>query len=278
MFHEVIVALDGSDEAARAIGPASTIAWFLGVKLHVLGFHERGNAGSDLRAAIVEQMTNAGDTARLVEIDECDAPVGDLIADAARRIPGSLVVMSTHGRGRSAAVLGSVANDVLRHASVPVLLIGPACEPSAFHLDGQLVTTISSDVDEDPVVEIAAAMVSIFDLEPDIVHVLNPTESATLDAARHGVAGADLPQESAAAQRVARHIESITGTTDCDYHILHNKRPANAIVEHAKNVDATMIAMATRARHGRSRAAEGSVTADVVRHATCPVLAVAAIN
>jgi nucleotide-binding universal stress UspA family protein len=49
------------------------------------------------------------------------------IAAAVQRHGAALIVMATHGRtGVRHMALGSVAEDVVRHASVPVLLVGPA--------------------------------------------------------------------------------------------------------------------------------------------------------
>lgn len=50
----------------------------------------------------------------------------EVIAHAAASYPGSLIVISTHGRGAAQrAMLGSVAMGVLRHAREPVLILPP---------------------------------------------------------------------------------------------------------------------------------------------------------
>jgi nucleotide-binding universal stress UspA family protein len=76
-------------------------------------------------ARIAEAMRRADIfTARRV-IAEGDP--GSAIVDVAEREGCDLIVMATHGRsGIRRAVLGSVADYVLRHASCPVLL----CRPS----------------------------------------------------------------------------------------------------------------------------------------------------
>jgi universal stress protein A len=53
----------------------------------------------------------------------------EMIISAARELPADLIVMGTHGhRGVSRFVLGSVAANVVRLATVPVLT---TCEPAA---------------------------------------------------------------------------------------------------------------------------------------------------
>jgi nucleotide-binding universal stress UspA family protein len=53
------------------------------------------------------------------------------ILDVAQIRNASLIVMSTRGRaGLSRAVLGSVAESVLRATTIPVILVPPACGPA----------------------------------------------------------------------------------------------------------------------------------------------------
>ena len=53
-----------------------------------------------------------------------DGPVAQAVLDAAERYRADLIVMGTHGRtGLPRVLLGSVAETVLRRASVPVLVV-----------------------------------------------------------------------------------------------------------------------------------------------------------
>jgi nucleotide-binding universal stress UspA family protein len=53
-----------------------------------------------------------------------DGPVAQAVLDAAERYGAGLIVMGTHGRtGLPRVLLGSVAETVLRRASVPVLVV-----------------------------------------------------------------------------------------------------------------------------------------------------------
>lgn len=58
-----------------------------------------------------------------------DMSAGRAILDEAARIGAGAIAMATHGRGGIArAVLGSVADEVIRHAHVPILVIHPTDE------------------------------------------------------------------------------------------------------------------------------------------------------
>jgi nucleotide-binding universal stress UspA family protein len=57
-------------------------------------------------------------------------PAREVISEVIRRERPDLVVLGTHGRGTVKQVLlGSVAEEVLRTASSPVLTVGPECVP-----------------------------------------------------------------------------------------------------------------------------------------------------
>jgi len=50
----------------------------------------------------------------------------DGVIDAARKLEGDLLVLSSHGRGGlSRVVLGSVADKIIRGTTLPVLVIRP---------------------------------------------------------------------------------------------------------------------------------------------------------
>jgi nucleotide-binding universal stress UspA family protein len=62
-----------------------------------------------------------------VERLRLDGPAAAAIIAEARRAGADLIAMTTHGRGGlGRLVLGSVADDVLRHAPCPVLLVRAA--------------------------------------------------------------------------------------------------------------------------------------------------------
>jgi universal stress protein A len=74
------------------------------------------------------------------------------IVDTAQAIQAGMIVMATHGRsGLRRAILGSVAEAVLRHAPCPVLTIPPTAlqrrAPALMggSLDGQARTVVGSD-------------------------------------------------------------------------------------------------------------------------------------
>lgn len=61
-----------------------------------------------------------------VTYDVTNGPVADSILDYAAGIQADLIAMSTHGRsGLARMVIGSVADELVRRAHLPVLLVRP---------------------------------------------------------------------------------------------------------------------------------------------------------
>jgi nucleotide-binding universal stress UspA family protein len=144
MFTRVLLPLDGSDLAERALEPAVDLARLTGARLHLLRVVDftrlegRGLAGVALEYVYPAALLEAEETAAGAYLDRVRERLAarDVEADvevrhgiASREIvgqtrTGDLIVMATHGRGGvSRWFLGSVAEEVVRHASVPVLLV-----------------------------------------------------------------------------------------------------------------------------------------------------------
>lgn len=77
---------------------------------------------SEVVAEEVERVRQAGVEAEGLVVDA--ERVEDAILDAARETGADVIVMGTHGRtGLARAVIGSVADRVLRRSPVPVVLV-----------------------------------------------------------------------------------------------------------------------------------------------------------
>ena len=270
MFQQIIVPLDGSDEAREALGPAATFARRIGAPVHIVALHAADADPTELERTVLAQSNDTGDVVRMVEV----RPIEDTVASDLRRLADrwgpSLIVMATHGRGRSAAVLGSVANEILHHPGQPVMLVGPSFVRSRFRTHGEAIISVTGE--DDDVLNLAAAVLAETDLDPVIANVMNPDVSQKLDLARTGPQGSDLPLDGVAARRAATRLAASTGRTSIDFDVFHDRHVADPLVSEAIARRASLVIMATHARSGFERLSAGSVTADVVREAPCPVL------
>ena len=273
-FSEIIVPLDGSELSAHALVPGCTIASHLGIAMRVVSFHPPAADGDELREIIDGQLAQAGGISPTVEIAPLASSVPEQLDPILAASPDALVVMSTRGRGHSAALLGSVANEILVTFHRPVVLVGPSCDSNAFATSGRMIVAADKSPGTRAVLELAAGVLDRFDYDAQVVNVLDPETASAMERSRGGPEGSDLPHESAMAHRYANQLGRAAGQ-EIDYLVLHAKHPGPAIAQHANEEGAALIAMATHARTGLRRLTLGSVTAEVVSHATCPVLATA---
>jgi nucleotide-binding universal stress UspA family protein len=149
MFKKVLVAFDGSDAARRGLATALALAADQRATLYVLHVLDGMPAGwsayvdEEFRPARVEAVLLGLRVAGQRVLDEAQAmasgqglattpllvdargrSVAEVILAKVREIGADVVVLGTHGReGMSRLVMGSAAEDVLRHAEVPVLLV-----------------------------------------------------------------------------------------------------------------------------------------------------------
>lgn len=137
-FRKILVAIDESPIAARALETARDLATRLGAELgivHVvdnrLSLAGDGISASELLADLQSQGRRLmeAQAAKCDEKGKCwrflkEGSPGSEIVTAAKEWDASLLVVGTHGRrGVTRVLLGSTAENVLRHAPCPVLIV-----------------------------------------------------------------------------------------------------------------------------------------------------------
>lgn len=258
MFNRIIVPVDGSDEAWLATEVADRLAASCGSELELLLVAGPGDPTGDRLRARIGRTPWAANTPELAIISG-DRGVATAIADYASRASGGVLVMATSGRGRSQAVLGSTAAEVLAITGGPIIAVGPKADADkAFQSDELIVTVDGSEVSE-TALGLAGAWGDGLQLRPWVVSVVDP-QAAPVDAVESGYVA-----------RLAQQLAAETGQ-DAEFEVLHDDRPARAITDFAESHGARFIVLATHGRTGLARLTMGSVAADVVRNAPCPVI------
>ena len=141
-MRKILVAIDGSDVALRALEHAAHLATTApGLQLHVLvvqppprvygeievyageeRMHELG--ASVARAILDDARARLASRTANFELELLEGDPGETIARRATELGCESIVMGTHGRGRlGSALMGSVAQRVVHAASVPVTLV-----------------------------------------------------------------------------------------------------------------------------------------------------------
>lgn len=124
-FRRIVVPLDGSVTAERALPLAMTFASSLKCPLHLVSVDETADgamADGTYRAYLERQATSVIANGIDVSVEQrTGSPAAELLAIVAQ---GDLLVLTTHGRGAAKRwQIGSVAEKLLRQATAPVALV-----------------------------------------------------------------------------------------------------------------------------------------------------------
>lgn len=284
---KVLVPLDGSTFAEHAIPLAAAIAQRNEHDLQLLSVYadEPVVAGwslsADRLAASLRTYLDrvAGKAGGPVSTNVVGGDVSDVLIKEAGRWNVDLIVMATHGRGGlHRGWLGSVADDVVRHATVPVLLVRPfedETEPTGTpQLEDVLIALDGSKRAErgiDAAVRIGGseAVYTLLRVVPGPLFAPSSyppdaiREEADQLAAGRGEAATYL--ETAAKRVVERGFQVRTD-------VVTGVPAATGILRYADQHPADLIVVTTHGRGGLRRALLGSVADKVVRGAGLPVL------
>jgi nucleotide-binding universal stress UspA family protein len=136
MFTKILVPLDGSELAAKILPEVADLAKTQAAEITLLFAYDaalRENTPTMIQDAFALEAkrceASLGQVAKGLEAQGLKAAIACVEGSPAREIIHyanangmDLIAMATHGRGEVAWVLGSVAEKVVAHATVPVLL------------------------------------------------------------------------------------------------------------------------------------------------------------
>jgi nucleotide-binding universal stress UspA family protein len=199
----------------------------------------------------------------------------DAVCSLAEAERADLIVLTSHGRtGWKRCLLGSVAEKIVRHSNVPVMLIPTDDARETDWRESELpeFRGVVVPLDGSELSESALGFREVLALEPAQVHLVQATDIPSYIPR-------DLLDPEVIQGMLRRSEEYLTGILSrhaslapeltcraCDL------PAAEAVLLAADTVEADLIAMATRGRDGLGRVLMGSVAETVARQAACPVL------
>ncbi len=199
------------------------------------------------------------------------APV---ILDEARQ-DVDLIVIGTHGRrGLPRFFLGSVAEEVVRHAPCPVFTLRHHEKKATTHPKKILLAT-----DFSPCATAALKHATAFaHLDQSELHLLHVVEEVVWPEI-YGPGGAhfltsqrDIRRKAGLGELQRTEDEELQGL-NVTLHCVHG-HPSEAILEHLKSLEPDLLVLGSRGTSGLGRLLLGSTAEVVVRSASCPVLTV----
>lgn len=300
MLPSVLVPLDGSPEAEQALPWATSLASRTGGAIRLVGVHAPPAVyldGQTLVGSVTpDEEVRAQEQAYLDEVEQrvrhahgvsissdlIDGSVLDALVEQTRIVQPAWTVMTSHARGAIARFfLGSTALEYVRHAPGPVLLLHttnheppdlshvPTIETVVVPLDGSLVAEQS--------ILPAIALAKLYHARVQVIMVLDAVPEIENIAIRHepGLPG---PWDEAAVHTKAEYyLEHMADR--CRAHgltahtqLIPHGAASTAIVAAAQGLPNAIIALTTHGRGGLAKLVWGSVTEQIVRHTTTPVL------
>lgn len=293
----ILVPIDFSDTTKHALAWALYLARRERASLrllHVMRDPEY-DAWSPVRLS-PEQRVLRDDPAVIVEVqaakmlaaldaDGVDVEVDSLRGDSivknvlryADQIDADLIVVGTHGRkGIQRWVLGSVAEEIVRQAPVPVLVVPTSIPEPPDRPVRRILMPVDFTVAGEAAFAEAEAWARRHQATLVVQHILEGAPPAEIYGTEYAPVPSLTTEMITQARTVLAHrVEraKADGVAVVEQH-LDEGEPGETILETAYTSNTDLIVMGTHARKGFERFLLGSVAERVLRRACCPVLVV----
>lgn len=311
MITRIAVGLDGSDLSEKALPFVSQLAKSLKAKLVLLQIcvwpedyngdiykdQESGILPLDYLKKVKNELTDPEKPYGLlpedVEIKVAYRKSTYELGDLARSEGADLLVMTTHGRsGLSLLVLGSIATGVLKHTTMPVILLQPDTKPGAGSSDALIrmlparpqapvMVTLDGSVAAEASLVPAAQLSSQLNAPLYLVEVVTPLSPVVLATMGMGYGYPTYDEEkeiqslrdeaSTYLQQVKENLLALYPLLEIETVVLVGDPPAE-IMAYSRKLHPLCMAMATHARGELGQLVLGSVAEQVVRSTHQPVL------
>jgi nucleotide-binding universal stress UspA family protein len=290
----VAVPLDGSPLAETAIPVASAIAWNRGLPLKLITVQEPALRDmhaisapaldplleSNVRAKLLRYVESVGERLGTepglkVETLLLEGSAGAALAAEFAAEPPALVVLTTHARGGFNRLwMGSVATDLARRTTVPLLLLRPENDRAMWNNEfNRVLIPLDGSTRGERVIDAALELVG-----PGAAIALLRVIPAMRDLMALGAEELMLTDpDPLFLEQAEDFLAAIASRLEergyiVENHVMMESSPARGIVTFAEEWEADFIAMSTNGRGALGRLILGSVTDKVLRASTVPVL------
>ena len=299
MYRSIVVPLDGSPLAERALPVAAGLAESSGALLHIVVVHKWLSSWTptnpftmdldaieaqarDEKIRYAQGIADALTRGRRIRTRPVvlDGFAADQIGRYVRSARADLVVMTTHGRGGfNRYWFGSVADRLVRRLSTPILLCRAA--PGELRVPElpftHVVVALDGSLRSETALRAAEELSSA--AGPSRLELLMVLEPPHIFAATAGLDAPDLHLDTPEAlrHRSEAYLRLLAGQVkerggEATVTVMDAPRVAEGVLSAAERGNADLIAIATRGRGGAGRFVMGSVADKVLRAGTLPLL------
>ncbi|RMG07883.1 MAG: universal stress protein [Planctomycetota bacterium] len=277
---KILVPLDGSRLADGILAHARRMGRWAGVEMHLLTVldAQRGSQ-ADREEAFAEARRHLASCAELLASDGIETKTFVVEGDPAAQIlhhlerdAYDLVAMTTHGRsGLSRWVRGSVAERVLRHAPVPLLLANPRglVKPDDSVRFGKILVPLDGSKRSAAVLDRVLPFALDSESTLVLVHVDTPWHPGVHPvpevARRHAQQRAEAALDDVRCEVEERGVKKtvVLGR--------YGEDEAREILAAVEEEEPDLVAMSTHGRSGLDRFRFGSVAEKVLRDVRAPL-------
>lgn len=265
----VLVPLDGSSFSERALPVATRLARRLGAEIHLLSAVEDEADAAERK----EQLAAFGmpclgvHRSVVVSLD----PAGAIHEELRRLGPRAVACMASHGRGRSAGLVGSVATEVVARGGDPLVLVGPL--PPQYPKGHGVIVAVDETPASAALLPVGAAWARLLGEALTVATVAEPVpEPLRPEKPTRRIFGPDGDVHAFLDRLVAPLRQQ--GVVVETLPLFDPISPAEGLEAHLENHPAALVVVSSHARTGPSRLVLGSVAAAIVRLSPSPVLVV----
>lgn len=269
---KILVPIDFSKQALRAIKAAAKIARETGSEVYLLHMIDLPSDEND-----IEAHADASNPAKMLFLKKVHEKFRELkrskllegiviheevrfhktfsgIIGYSKELNIDLIVMGSHGStGMKEILIGSNTERVVRHSDVPVLVVKEEMETAGF---SKFVFASDFSKDVKPAFGRFLAFIKTFDASVELLFVntirnFEPTKK-TSERLLNFVSEFDMPEHTLS--------------------IYNDKSIEKGILNYSQDVDADVIALVTHQRSGLASMLNESISEDLVNHAFIPVI------
>lgn len=274
----VLVPLDGTDFALRAMRTAIELARMFDAQLHTFSLAVSQEESERLVATIPASLRRypGGKHVRV----EVGGDPAEAIARRAKELGSSVVCLTTRSRGRfDGAVMGSVARSVIERSGVPTIALGPIADNSGWSPPPRswpkpisvprLVACVDGTQTSEEILPVAVGWSLALGMSLTILTVVDDNPAGWSDE-RQSRFGPNAEPDSYLDALVKLWGEvhpAIDGEVVRD-----PISPARGVKDHLGKRPAGLVALTTHARSGMNRVRFGARAAAIVRTSVVPCL------
>ena len=266
----VVVPLDGSPFAERALPVPAWVAAGVGADVHLVEVvpRDEGEEGCEAAIRYLDSVSRHQRAAGWDVVQDTD--VGQALSETVAGATGRVACLATHGRDRSAAVVGSVAASLVERSDRPAVLVGPVGR-AVTAADAPVVVAVDGTGGDELLVPVALGWAARLARRLEIVTV------AASAAAGHGEEAA--PRRPRGPAEPERYVESLVARTEgagvtVGSRVVYNPSSVRDGLVPLLDRTAALVVLGSGRQRGAGRRVLGSHAARVVHDTAVPALVV----